>query len=402
MILLLIEVRRERVGRLHAGWLLLCRYCCTAGVRRRDLRQSRITFRQKPESAEEALVDGVSMKTGTTSPTQRFGLPQRRPSGGSNRPPKCTIKSLLVPLDFSRPSGKALEYALAMMETCGAQLHLAHICDYDGPPADFEAIPLAVSQAEVTRRSKRRLKDVAAKYGVQLEAGNFHVVSGRAYHEICRLAENLGTDLIVISTRGHTGLKHVVLGSTTERVVQHAPCPVLVVREHEREIIRHDEAVGASFELSTILVPLDFSECSFVGLEYAIPWAHFWNATLVLFHSIPLNQFALYGEFGSQGLPMADSYADEAARGSIRDVASRLLERGVAVETEVEAGPPVGQICEYAERKTIDLIITSTHGATGFRHVIMGSTAEHVVRYAHCPVLVVPTRQMKGRKNAGS
>lgn len=61
--------------------------------------------------------------------------------------------------------------------------------------------------------------------------------TGRAYDEIAAAARDENADLIVISTHGYTGLKHVLLGSTTERVVRHAPCPVLVIRQHEREFI---------------------------------------------------------------------------------------------------------------------------------------------------------------------
>jgi nucleotide-binding universal stress UspA family protein len=63
------------------------------------------------------------------------------------------------------------------------------------------------------------------------------VREGRSFHEIADAARTLKVDLIIISTHGHTGLKHALLGSTTERVVRHAPCPVLVVREREREFV---------------------------------------------------------------------------------------------------------------------------------------------------------------------
>jgi nucleotide-binding universal stress UspA family protein len=63
---------------------------------------------------------------------------------------------------------------------------------------------------------------------------------GRAFHEIAHAAETLKVDLIIISTHGYTGLKHALLGSTTERVVRHASCPVLVVRPCEHEFVPTD------------------------------------------------------------------------------------------------------------------------------------------------------------------
>jgi Universal stress protein family len=71
---------------------------------------------------------------------------------------------------------------------------------------------------------------------------NLQVRIGRPFHEIVTLAEALHIDLIIVATHGHTGLKHVFLGSTAERVIRHAPCPVLVVREKEREFVSHREA----------------------------------------------------------------------------------------------------------------------------------------------------------------
>ncbi len=352
-----------------------------------------------PESAAAGVRKIQVMKTSLTAPRRQIAPPQRRPAPAqASAPPRCTIKSLLVPLDFSHASLKALNYACALVRTCGARVHLVHVCDYDSVPS-LEAIGLTIPKAELTRRLKRRLRQVADKFHLESNAETLHVLTGRAYDGICRLGERLGTDLIVTSTRGHTGLKHILLGSTAERVVQHAPCPVLVVREHEHDILPSDDESGPVLELGRILVPLDFSACSLAGLEYAVPWAHFWKAQLVLFHSAPMTNLAPYGEFGARAIPMMDTYIEEAAKSSLREIASHMLERGVAVETVVEAGAPAASICEYAERHGIDLIVTSTHGSSGFAHAIIGSTAEHIVRYAHCPVLVVPGRKAKGAKS---
>src|SRR6266513_3591868 len=122
------------------------------------------------------------------------------------------IESVLVPLDFSRLSFKALEYALPLAERFGAKLHLVHAFDYDYPMSTLSAMPLAIPEAEIATRAKRRLEDVAKKYGIALPPENCHVVKGRAYHAVCQLARKLETDLIVTTTRGHTGLRHVFLG----------------------------------------------------------------------------------------------------------------------------------------------------------------------------------------------
>ena len=138
-------------------------------------------------------------------------------------------------------------------------------------------------------------------------------------------------------------------------------------------------------------MPLDFSECSLAGLEFAIPFAHFWKARLVLFNSVPLTNFVPYGEFGARSLPSPCGGAYEVAEELMQKICAKILPRGVAVETVVVTGPAARQACAYAQEHDVDLIVTSTHGVTGIAHTLIGSTAEHIVRYAHCPVLVVPT-----------
>jgi nucleotide-binding universal stress UspA family protein len=226
--------------------------------------------------------------------------------------------------------------------------------------------------------------------------GHLHVATGRSYHEICELAERLGADLIVTSTRGLTGLKHVLIGSTAERVVQHSPCAVLVVREREHECLWTTGKNKTVLRLKKIMVPLDFSECSRAGLEFALPFARFWNVRLVLFNAVLTMPATPYGGFGPRDF-INDPDLESSARNSIREVGSEMLEQEVSIDTAVRTGPAAREICHYADQHDVDLIVLSTHGNTGFVHAVLGSTAEHVVRYAHCPVLVIPTRNRAGR-----
>ena len=311
------------------------------------------------------------------------------------------IANILVPLDFSRRSLKALKYALPLAERFGAKLHLVHAFEYDYPMSTLAAMPLAIPEAEVARRAKRRLQDVAKKYAIALAPENCHVVKGRAYHAVCQLARKLETDLIVTTTQGHTGLRHVFLGSTAERIVQHAPCGVLVVREHEREFVRATEGAAKSkgaIRLKKILVPVDFSDCSMVGLESAVRFAQVWGAQLVTFNCVPLQTFAMYGEYGGRDSTALTNYAQKAAKEQMDEVVSSLKSQDIIVEGVIELGAPAQAICDYARNNEVDLIITATHGSTGLTHILLGSTAEHVVRYAHCPVLVMPSYARGGKR----
>ena len=139
-------------------------------------------------------------------------------------------ETILVPLDFSEPSRNALRYARALARVTGGKLILFYALEPVATP-DFAYHPLMMETGEATTAVRHRLADICKREGIgSSEIKETIVRKGPAHVEITQAAKNLKADLIVIATHGHTGLKHVVLGSTAERVVRHASCPVLVVR----------------------------------------------------------------------------------------------------------------------------------------------------------------------------
>jgi universal stress protein A len=149
------------------------------------------------------------------------------------------IKSILVPTDFSPASEKALAYAAPLARLCGAKLTLLHVVEPIATPDFLSAFPLAMEDDEVKKECRQHLQSVVE--ALELEPGlidRLVVRNGRTFVEIAAAARSLKVDLIIISTHGRTGLKHALLGSTAERVVQHASCPVLVVRPKERELLK--------------------------------------------------------------------------------------------------------------------------------------------------------------------
>lgn len=147
------------------------------------------------------------------------------------------LKNILVPVDFSDCSRKALEYAVPLASFHKAVVTLLYVADpgYSGGVyggVDYAYLERGAredGERELTRLAQDRIPDdVCAVTLVKI---------GSPSTEIVEAATDLPADLIVISTHGRTGLKHVFLGSVAEHVVQRAPCPVLVVREQEREIL---------------------------------------------------------------------------------------------------------------------------------------------------------------------
>lgn len=152
-------------------------------------------------------------------------------------PALLDLKSILVPVDFSPPSMRALRYAARFAQQFGARLTLVFVNEPVVPP-DFANFPLLVAGPEAARAGRAKLEKVAREHGVaprMLE--KTAVRTGTAHREIVAAARKFKSDLIIIATHGYGAVKHFLLGSTAERVVRHAPCPVLVVREHEREFV---------------------------------------------------------------------------------------------------------------------------------------------------------------------
>ncbi len=140
------------------------------------------------------------------------------------------IKKILIPTDFSDAAVHGLQYGAAMANQFGAAVVLLHVLEPVTYPAGVESIPLLVPEGEIHETLTRKLEDLGQRHLDPAQKQRVMVRDGQPYREICAAAEQEKADLVVISTHGYTGLKHVFLGSTAERVVRHATCPVLVVR----------------------------------------------------------------------------------------------------------------------------------------------------------------------------
>ena len=145
------------------------------------------------------------------------------------------------------------------------------------------------------------------------------------------------------------------------------------------------------FKLKHILVPVDFSDCSKKALEYALPLAQEHNAVITLLFVVEPAYGA--GEYGGVDYSNLKRDAKEHGERELDKLATDELHRDVSVVSLVRTGSPSREIIEAAESLPADLIVISTHGRTGLKHVFLGSVAEHVVQRAPCPVLVVRERE---------
>ena len=148
-------------------------------------------------------------------------LPAPKLAGGQN---------ILVPVDFSRHSLEALRKAASLARRCGASLLLLHVMDPIYATGRFESATMRQLKEDARKHSERDLAALARKELDPDFPAKSAIQAGIPYAEITKMASKERVSLIVIASRGNTGLKRLLLGSTAEKVVRFAPCPVLVLR----------------------------------------------------------------------------------------------------------------------------------------------------------------------------
>lgn len=139
------------------------------------------------------------------------------------------IGRILVPIDFSEYSEKALNWAITIAEQWGSHLYLCHVIPQPSYPHLLAGADLVEFETKLRGTAETQLHDLMNTQQSHNVPIDLRVVMGEPFHDICRVAEEERIDLVVMGTHGRTGLRHAVLGSVAERVVRHSPCPVLVV-----------------------------------------------------------------------------------------------------------------------------------------------------------------------------
>jgi nucleotide-binding universal stress UspA family protein len=227
---------------------------------------------------------------------------------------------------------------------------------------------------EARRLAQQKLEQAHATVRARGLSGTTHLGDVPAAHSIADRARSLGADLVVVGTHGHTGLKHVLLGSVAERTVEYAPCSVWTVKGAGAESPR------------TIVVGQDLSEAGAEALPTAAEWARGSGAKLHLVHAlqIPMPLIAPYEVAIPEGIIEG---ARREAQQQLEQAAKSVT--GVSVTTELASTPAHTALVDAATRLSAELIVTGSRGLTGLKHALLGSVAERTLRYAPCSVLTV-------------
>jgi len=299
--------------------------------------------------------------------------------------------NVLLPTDFSACADHALTHAVDVADRFDAQLHILHVVNeldpdwYGITDAQKRAVKL---RAQIREEAEDRLhamapnRDVETTISLQL---SFDVADS-----ISEYVTERAIDLVVMGTHGRQGLDRLLLGNVADKLVRHAPCPVMTVRE---EVPWTGAEEDAGFQ--DVVAPIDFSDHSAAALRTAKRMAQRYDARLHLVFVAEQRTVPIFSDTGVPGVQVVEMDPE------IVDNAGQALEQlndnvgGPSVKSRyhVREGTVSDEIVDLAETQGGDLIVMATRGLTGRSRFLLGSNTERVVRGAPCPVLSLPASE---------
>jgi len=297
---------------------------------------------------------------------------------------RVQFKSILCATDFSDFSNHTVNYGVALAQEFGARLVVCHVIDLSSVAiyGEFQLDPVG-QQNRIIEDAEEQLEALTGNQPVEWEP---LITVGKPADEILRAVGEKDIDLVISATRGRSGLKRLILGSVTERLMLTLPCPLLVLRSPEHEFV---SAPDQRFRLKKILVGCDFSPDSGQALSHALSLAQEFEAELHLANVIETP--------AQPNLLKAETSATQAIQEDYRNILSQKLKEMVpedarnwcTPQTSILEGQPYEELAEYAESNDIDMIVMGIRGHGLVKTLFLGSTTDRVVRRSPCPVLSV-------------
>lgn len=288
------------------------------------------------------------------------------------------IGSILIPTDDSEGALAGARLGIALAASTGAKIHVLTVMDLPMGQATEEIEAARQTLEEQAEDAVERVAELAGQGSENIRVTTT-VASGTPFQSIREYAHRHEIDVIVMGTKGRTGLDRVLLGSVTENVLRTARTPVLAVPPAA------DIASVDPITVANILLPTDGSEGAEIATTWGIALASEFDGMVHAVYSVDASRFPevvdpgeLIGSLEANGKEVI-----EAVRVAARDA-------GVSVSGSVASGQPTSVILDVLETKDIDLIVMGTHGRTGVGQWFLGSVTENVVRQATVPVLCIP------------
>lgn len=302
-------------------------------------------------------------------------------------------RTILVPLDGSALSERALPVAAALAQSLSAQAVLVRAAK----ASVFPGVDPTEAQYQAVEEARTYLSTLAAglrEQGVSVETA---VPYGDTADAILLESDLRGADLVVMSTHGRSGLGRWIYGSVAEGVLSRSPVPVLLVRPTGEAV-----TLAAEPDRTSILVPLDGSIFAEAALPHAAALARATSREIVLLQAVELPMASYSSYTGVYLTPKTLEDERQRAASYLEEVAQRLRSDGLSVQTVVRQGWPADVIAYQGASQGPRLIVMATHGRTGIRRLLLGSVALEVVRRSPLPVLLVrPSTPAEGYPSQG-
>ncbi len=296
---------------------------------------------------------------------------------------------VLVATDLSDAADEAIRQGHARARAAGGALVVCHVIPnllHNNPlfpqRGGGETEGALSAERAAIQAVEQRVEDLTgAKSGPADQGGDtfqVHVDTGSPEAAIVRAADEIQATLVVVSSRGTSGIDRLILGSVAARVVRYAHCPVLVARPHEKT--------------GKILAATDFSDAAVPAVETAVAEARARGARLTLLHCLDVFPNPAMGwgaPFGASLVVPPPDLVDQVRQGATETLRATLQRFGADGDTLAPVGEAVTSILDAARTLPADLIVLATRGRTGIRRMVLGSVAEKVIALAPCSVLAV-------------
>lgn len=312
-----------------------------------------------------------------------------------------TLDNILIPTDFSACADHALSHAVELADRFDADLHILHVVNELDP--DWYGITDAQERAvklreQIKTEARERLRKIAPEKDEYTFSTTVSLqLSFDVADSIHEYVDERDIDLVVMGTHGRRGIDRLMLGNVANKLIRHAPCPVMTIREEvpwtdEKENIVYDD----------ILAPIDFSDHSKRALETSKLFADRYQARLHLLFVAEQRTVPTFSDTGIPGVGVVEM--DPEIVKNAEEALKQLNENTEGPEVKsvyhVREGNVSSDIVDFAETHGVDLIVMATRGLTGVSRFLLGSNTERIVRVAPCPVLTLPTEMDDGEEAA--
>ena len=298
------------------------------------------------------------------------------------------IRRILCPIDFSDHSRRALDHAIAIARWYEARVTVLHVFA-PTPVAALGPTPVVSEPIFLTPIYRDQLVDdlrlFAGREGAPGVAIDAVVREGNPAGEVLNLAASVKADLVILGTHGRSGFERLLLGSVAEKVLRKASCPVMTVPRHL------PDAVPAGPVLyRRLLCPVDFSDSSMHALKYAVSLAQEADARLTILHVVTQEfEYPPDIEYHA-GMTIGEflKAREDALQGRLNEIVAGAP-TFCRAESLLTHGKPWREVLRVASDEQSDLIVMGVLGRGAADLLLFGSTTQHVVREASCPVLTL-------------